>query len=703
MKSNMILLIFLVLIFQVQLILEPEKRQELLDRLAKEISLSDLHHLNDDDSLTSFKAMKYNVSDIQALLTKYDLPENFNYFNATGAKKNVKNQKSCGSCWSFAATSSLAYRYLKYGLDLDLSPQDGLSCYIRDCDWGNFQIDPELNLVKNGTVTEGCLPYKSGDGKTIPECPTTCKDGTEYKRYYAQNAYLAQNNRQADFYDLVIMIMDQLVTQGPVSGGFTVYADFDDFGEDPDKCLNDVYTFNGTAENTGGHAISITGYGLLNNKFYWLIQNSWGADWCDNGFIKVEIGEIEEFSFSVPYIKNEEKEPVDIEVTFKKKYASCKFDVESPSMENWNNTLDITFTNKQTSQNIFYQVNKNQLYNREEISCNFEYNRVFYGINKGTYTYETAKSLGIENNFKLNSFEGQSFEYYGYDELYYIIQKNYYVSQARSKIVFEHYYDSVDDSMPPIFMDYDAKVPLKNCYHLRTSTDIKIDLGYCEITQEDLDYIEKNEVELTYLYLCGYLDYSNIFLLKLDEANPVFEVKKFIKPKDEAITVNTDLILVSNTKANIPVNEALYFYAIMEIENNIKNTSALVYCSTQINSENSEAYSTCNINSGTYQYQNIYLLPYTIKRYGSTPFDIIINSAIKAEDEPEPSPEEEEQEQEKEKEQEKEQEKEKEKEDEKEDEKESEEEPDESTDPDTGVSYYLEYPLSLFFSLLLLF
>ena len=79
-------------------------------------------------------------------------------------------------------------------------------------------------------------------------------------------------------------------------------------------------------------------------------------------------------------------------------------------------------------------------------------------------------TLGIENNFKLNSFEGQSFEYYGYDELYYIIQKNYYVSQAGSKIVFEHYYDSVDDSMPPIFMDYDAKVPLKNCYHLRTST-----------------------------------------------------------------------------------------------------------------------------------------------------------------------------------------------------------------------------------------
>ena len=352
MNSNTILLIFSLLIIQVQLRLEPEQRQELLDRLAKKISISDLekgnHYLYDDEALTSCQAMKYNVSDIQELLKKYDLPEYFNYFENTGATKNVKDQQRCGSCWSFAATSSLAYRYYKYGLSLSLSPQDGLSCYLPDCDWGNFQIDPELNLVKNGTVTEGCLPYKSGDGKTIPECPTKCEDETEYKRYYAQNAYYAYNSRQDNFYDLVIMIMDQLVTQGPVSAGITVYQDFRDFWKDPEKCLNDVYTFNGTAENTGGHAIAITGYGLLNNKFYWLIQNSWGDKWCDNGFIKVEIGEIEEFSFSEPNIKEKGKEPVDIEVTLKQKYTSCIFDVESSSLENWNNTLDITFTNKET-------------------------------------------------------------------------------------------------------------------------------------------------------------------------------------------------------------------------------------------------------------------------------------------------------------------------------------------------------------------
>ena len=274
----------------------------------------------------------------------------------------------------------------------------------------------------------------------------------------------------------------------------------------------------------------------------------------------MEIGEIEEFSFSEPYIKTEVKEPVDIEVTFKQKYEDCKFDVESPSLDNWNNTLDITFTNNQTSQNIFYQVSKNKLYNRDVISCNYEINRVLFDIKKGIYTYETSKSLGVENTFKLNLFEGQTFEYYGNDFLNNFLHNTYYISKPGSKIVFRHIPESIDDSMPPIFMDKTAKFPLKNCAHIRTSTDIGYDLGYCEITQDELDYIEKNTVELTYYYLCGYMDNSNIFLKKLNESNPVFEVKKFIKPKGDIISKNTDLILVSNPVINILINEELNYY-----------------------------------------------------------------------------------------------------------------------------------------------
>ena len=90
--------------------------------------------------------MKYNVSEIQELQKKYDLPENYNYFNDTGAEIIVKSQKSCGACWSFAASSALAYRYKKLGIDINLSSQLGISCYFPNCETGNFGIDSQMNL-----------------------------------------------------------------------------------------------------------------------------------------------------------------------------------------------------------------------------------------------------------------------------------------------------------------------------------------------------------------------------------------------------------------------------------------------------------------------------------------------------------------------------------------------------------------------------
>ena len=92
----------------------------------------------------------------------------------------MKDQKNCGCCWSHSSTSALAYRFKLKGLNLDLSPQDALSCYLRDCDYGNYLIDPQLNLIKNGTVTEQCLTFSSGGGQITAECPKeTCQDGSK--------------------------------------------------------------------------------------------------------------------------------------------------------------------------------------------------------------------------------------------------------------------------------------------------------------------------------------------------------------------------------------------------------------------------------------------------------------------------------------------------------------------------------------------
>ena len=76
------------------------------------------------------------------------------------------------------------------------------------------------------------------------------------------------------------------MARGPVTSNMLVFKDLinyesgiytqtDDFGN-PDDLI-------------GAHAVLLVGWGRLNETDFWVVKNSWGADWGENGYIRMAI------------------------------------------------------------------------------------------------------------------------------------------------------------------------------------------------------------------------------------------------------------------------------------------------------------------------------------------------------------------------------------------------------------------------------
>jgi C1A family cysteine protease len=198
------------------------------------------------------------------------LPESIDW-TALGAVTPVKNQASCGSCWSFSATGALEGAHqIKTQKLVSFSEQNLVSCDKVDgaCDGG--WMDDAFTFTKNngGLCTEEAYPYTSGNGK-VAACDTSCtpvKEATVTKFVDIKKGDLAG--------------LTSAVAQQPVS--IAIQANQKDFQTYKSGVLT------GTCGQRLDHGVLAVGYGTDNKVDFWKVKNSWGNTWGEDGYIRIE-------------------------------------------------------------------------------------------------------------------------------------------------------------------------------------------------------------------------------------------------------------------------------------------------------------------------------------------------------------------------------------------------------------------------------
>ncbi len=203
--------------------------------------------------------------------TMEGVPDSVDWTSA-GAVTPVKNQGQCGSCWSFSTTGSLegAY-YIKNSNLVSFSEQELVSCDTSDnaCNGGWMDAAFAWITGNGGLPTEADYPYVSGTG-SVPACDTSQK--------------MVSGSAPSSFTDVQpgsVSALMSAVAQQPVS--IAIQADQPAFQH---------YTSGVLTSGCGkqlDHGVLATGYGTSDDGIdYWMVKNSWGPEWGDNGYILIE-------------------------------------------------------------------------------------------------------------------------------------------------------------------------------------------------------------------------------------------------------------------------------------------------------------------------------------------------------------------------------------------------------------------------------
>jgi len=198
-------------------------------------------------------------------------PTNYNWVSA-GVTTPIYNQGACGSCWAFSATETIESYWALAGHKLTkLSMEQIVDCDPNDdgCGGGWPYLAYQYVESAGGVDSYADYPYIAGGGQS-----GTCQFSSS-EIVAKVKSYKSISGEQGLYKQLAAS------NGGPVS----VCVD-----------ASSWQYYNGGVLQTCGtsvdHCVQLVGYANYNqNNAYWIVRNSWGASWGENGFIWIAIGQ----------------------------------------------------------------------------------------------------------------------------------------------------------------------------------------------------------------------------------------------------------------------------------------------------------------------------------------------------------------------------------------------------------------------------
>ncbi|MBU0497084.1 MAG: right-handed parallel beta-helix repeat-containing protein [Candidatus Thermoplasmatota archaeon] len=212
-----------------------------------------------------------------------NLPSSFSWRDINGVDFTtpIRNQAPFPSCETFAITAAvetMVQYAVGYPFGCDLSEAHLYFYSGGNTDWGSFPENDTQFLKDYGIPDEACWPYP----KKVMQYPlnTTSPDWQNRTVKITNWTYLPEDPEA---------IKIALVTNGPVPTYFVVYDDFIQYKKG-------IYRHR-WGDLRGIHYVCIVGYN--DDPGYWIVKNSWGKKYQDEGWFNIKYGEcsIEKKSF----------------------------------------------------------------------------------------------------------------------------------------------------------------------------------------------------------------------------------------------------------------------------------------------------------------------------------------------------------------------------------------------------------------------